>query len=433
MEKEIVIIGGGFAGINLAKGLVKLKNIHVTLVDKNNYNFFPPLLYQVATGFLEVSNISYPFRKLLHGKKNMNFRLGELQKILPEDNKVILSTGELPYDYLVIATGTESNFFGMENIRKNSLPMKTVDDAIEMRNTFLQKAEDATITTDSDERRRLGTIVIAGGGPTGVEVAGMLAEMRMNILEKDYPELTGNRFRIVLVDGAPVLLTPMSEQSQKYTHDVLVKMGVEVKLNNQVKDYVDDTVIFADGETIQSKLLLWTAGVTSRTFEGIPKESYGRGRRLLVDEYNKVQGTQNIYAIGDTSLQTTDKNFPQGHPQLAQPAIQQGKNLAKNFRAILEGKSLTPFSYYDKGSMAIIGRSKAVAEIPKPKINFKGFLAWMMWLFVHLFSLISYRNRIKTMYNWTLSYFTKDQSLRMIIRPSEKEKQKEKNEIPVPS
>ncbi len=245
--------------------------------------------------------------------------------------------------------------------------------------------------------------------------------------------MTGNRFRIVLVDDAPVLLTPMSEQSQKYTYDALVKMGVEVKLNKQVKDYVDDTVIFADGETIQSKLLLWTAGVTSSTFEGIPKESYGRGRRLLVDEYNKVQGTHNIYAIGDTSLQTTDKKFPQGHPQLAQPAIQQGKNLAKNFRAILEGKSLTPFSYHDKGTMAIIGRSKAVAEIPKPKINFKGWLAWMMWLFVHLFSLISYRNRIKTMYNWTLAYFTKDQSLRMIIRPAEKGKQKEKKKISMPA
>ena len=432
MEKEIVIIGGGFAGINLARNLTNTKNFHITLVDKNNYNFFPPLLYQVATGFLEVSNISYPFRKLFHGKKNINFRLGELERIIPEENKVLLSTGEVSYDYLVLATGTESNFFGMENIRKHALPMKTVDDAIEMRNTLLQTAEDATITTDSTERRKLGTIVIAGGGPTGVEIAGMLAEMRMNILEKDYPELSGNKFRIILVDGAPVLLTPMSKKSQNYTYDVLVKMGVEVKLNTQVKDYIDDTVIFADGETLQSKLLLWTAGVTSKVFEGIPKESYGRGRRLLVDEYNKVQGMQNIYAIGDTSLQTTDKNFPQGHPQLAQPAIQQGKNLAKNLKAMQNGKSLTAFSYYDKGSMAIVGRNKAVAEIPKPKMNFKGWFAWAMWLFVHLFSLINYRNRIKTMYNWTAAYLTRDQSLRMIIRPSAKEKQKEKDKVSVP-
>lgn len=417
MAKEIVIIGGGFAGINLARQLDNDRNFHVTLVDRNNYNFFPPLLYQVATGFIEVSNISYPFRKLFHDKKNIRFRLGELQKIVPEENKVLLSTGELPYDYLVLATGTESNYFGMENIRKAALPMKTVDDAIEMRNYLLLKTEEATITADAAERKKLGTIVIAGGGPTGVEIAGMLAEMRMNILQKDYPELTGGNVVIYLVDGAPTLLAPMSKEAQQYTYEALTKMGVKVLLNKQVKDYVNDTVIFADGETIETKILLWTAGVTASVFDGIPKESYGRGRRLLVDEYNKVQGTQNIYAIGDTCLQTTDKAFPQGHPQVAQPAIQQGKNLAKNFKAMLTGKSLTPFSYHDRGSMAIIGRSKAAADIPKPKMHIKGFIAWMMWLFVHLFSLINYRNRIKTMYNWTIAYFTKDQSLRMIIRP----------------
>jgi NADH dehydrogenase len=419
MAKEIVIIGGGFAGINLARSLTNAKDFHITLVDKNNYNFFPPLLYQVATGFLEVSNISYPFRKLFQNKKNIRFRMGELQKIVPEEKKVLLKNGGLSYDYLVLATGTESNFFGMENIRKASLPMKTVDDAIEMRNTLLLKTEEATITTDEVEKRKLSTIVIAGGGPTGVEVAGMLAEMRMNILEKDYPEFESRRVKIYLVDGAPVLLAPMSQTSQKYTYETLAKMGVEIKLNKQVKDYVDDTVIFADGETIQTKLLFWTAGVTSKVFEGIPKESYGRGRRLLVDEHNKVEGLQNIYAIGDTCLQTTDKAFPQGHPQLAQVAIQQGKNLAKNFKAVQTGKPLTSFSYYDKGSMAIIGRNKAVADLPKPRMNFTGWLAWMMWLFVHLFSLINYRNRIKTMYNWTVAYFTKDQSLRMIIRPKE--------------
>lgn len=417
MKKEIVIIGGGFAGINLAKRLVNIKGIHVTLVDKNNYNFFPPLLYQVATGFLEVSNICYPFRKLFHYKRNISFRLGELQKIVREENKVVLSTGDLYYDYLVLATGTESNFFGIENIRKAALPMKTVDDAIEMRNYLLQKTEEATIATDETEKKKLTTIVIAGGGPTGVEVAGMLAEMRKNILEKDYPELKGIRVCIYLVDSAPALLTPMSKEAQQYAYDTLIKMGVEVKLNRQVKDYIDDTVIFADGEKIPSKMLLWTAGVTSKVFDGIPKECYGRGRRLLVDEYNKVQGTENIYAIGDTSLQTSDKYFPQGHPQLAQVAIQHGQNLAKNFKAMVNGQNQKPFAYNDKGSMAIIGRSKAAADIPKPKMHIKGFIAWIMWLLVHLFSLINYRNRIKTMYNWTIAYFTKDQSLRMIIRP----------------
>jgi NADH dehydrogenase len=417
MKKKIIIIGGGFAGINLAQKLSNEHTFHVTLVDRNNYNFFPPLLYQVATGFLEVSNISYPFRKLLRGSKNISFRLGELQKIVPEENKVILSTGELSYDYLVLATGTESNYFGLENIRKYSIAMKTVNDAIEMRNYLLQKTEEATITADASERKKLGTIVIAGGGPTGVEIAGMLAEMRANILEKDYPELTSSKVIIYLVDGAPTLLAPMSKEAQKYTYDSLVKMGVKVLLNKQVKDYVDDTVIFADGETIQTRILLWTAGVTASVFEGIAKESYGRGRRLVVDEYNKVQSMQNIFAIGDTCLQTTDKNFPQGHPQLAQVAIQQGQTLAKNFKAMMNGKSLIPFSYHDKGSMAIIGRSKAVADIPKPELHIKGFIAWMIWLFVHLFSLINYRNRIKTMYNWAVAFFTKDQSLRMIIRP----------------
>ena len=417
MKKQVVIIGGGFAGINLSLALANDRRFHVTLVDRNNYNYFPPLLYQVATGFLEASNISYPFRKLFHHKKNLRFRLGELLKIVAEENKVLLSTGEVHYDYLVIATGTESNYFGLENIRKAALPMKTVDDALEMRNYLLQRTEEATVTEDMTERKKLTTIVIAGGGPTGVEVAGMLAEMRANILEKDYPELTGRNVSIYLVDGAPTLLAPMSKEAQEYAYETLTKMGVEVLLNKQVKDYVDDSVIFADGETIQTKMLFWTAGVTASVFEGLSKESYGRGRRVLVDAYNKVQGTENIYAIGDTALLTSDTNFPQGHPQLAQPAIQQGRNLAGNLKALAKGERLNPFVYHDKGSMAIIGRSKAAADIPRPRMRLKGFLAWVMWLFVHLFSLISYRNRIKTMYNWTLAYFTKDQALRMIIRP----------------
>jgi NADH dehydrogenase len=420
MKKQIVVVGGGFAGVNFVKRLAFVKNIHVTLVDKNNYNFFPPLLYQVATGFLEVSNISYPFRKLLRGKSNISFRLGNLEKILPKENKVLLSTGELSYDYLVLATGTQSNFFNIENIQKSALPMKTVDDAIEIRNYLLLKTEEATITTDPVEKKKLSTIVIAGGGPTGVEIAGMLAEMRKNILEKDYPDLKQDRVKIYLVDGASTLLPGMSKKAQKYTEDSLMKMGVKVILNKNVKDYVGDTVILVDGQTIQTKTLLWTAGVTSNSFEGIPKGSHGKGGRLLVDEYNKVQGTDNIYAIGDMCLQTSDKNFQQGHPQLAQVAIQQGKNLGKNFKAMLSGKPFTSFTYTDKGSMAIIGRTKAAADIPKPRMHIKGFVAWVMWLFVHLLSLINYRNRIKTFYNWAVAFFTKDQSLRMIIRPRPK-------------
>ncbi|WP_018611191.1 NAD(P)/FAD-dependent oxidoreductase [Segetibacter koreensis] len=420
MKKTIVIIGGGFAGINVALQLAKKDGFHVILVDRNNYNFFPPLLYQVATGFLEVSNISYPFRKLFQKYDNVNFRLGELQKIVPEANKVILTTGELSYDYLVIATGTESNYFGIENIKKYGTPMKTLNDATNMRNFLLLKMEEATIETDEIEKKKLTTIVIAGGGPTGVEIAGMLSEMRKNIFRKDYPELAGYKGAIYLVDGGPKVLAPMSEKAQKYTFDTLVKLGVNVKLNKQVKDYVNDTVIFADGETIQTKILIWAAGVTATVFEGIPATSYGRGKRLLVDEFNKVAGTTNIFAIGDTCFQTTDKNFPNGHPQVAQVAIQQGKNLAKNFLRTERNESLVPFVYTDKGSMAIIGTTKAVADLPKPELHFTGFIAWFMWLFIHLVSLINYRNQLRTLYNWVAAFLTKDQSLRMIIRPASK-------------
>ena len=422
MQKQVVIIGGGFAGVNLAQHLSKAENLSVILVDKNNYNFFPPLLYQVATGFLDVSNISYPFRKLFRGKDNIRNRLGELIKIIPAENKVLLSTGYLNYDYLVLATGTVSNYFGIENIEKNAQPMKTLHDAIEMRNFLFLKAEEASIATSKAEREKLTTMVIAGGGPTGVEVAGMLAEMRKNILYKDYPELAESSFRIILVDGAPTLLAPMSKASQQYTFESLSKLGVEIKLNTQVKDYIDNKVIFANGEAIETKILFWTAGVTCDIIEGLPKEAYGKGRRLMVDNYNRLELFENIFAIGDNCLMSGDPNFASGHPQLAQPAIQQGKNLAHNLKNMQVGKELNGFRYKDKGSMAIIGRSKAVADLPKPKLNFNGWIAWMMWLFVHLFSLINYRNRLKTMYNWTVAYFTKDQSMRLIIRPNEEDK-----------
>ena len=418
MTKKIVIIGGGFAGVNLAEKLANKEGIHVTLVDKNNYNFFPPLLYQVATGFIEVSNITYPFRKLFAGKKNISFRMGSLEKIIPEDKRIILDNGQLQYDELVIATGTESNYFGIENIRKNGIPMKTIDDAVNLRNTILLKAELATRIEDPEERAKLTTIVIAGGGPTGVELAGMLSEIKKNVLSKEYPELASQQVTIYLVDAIDVVLGPMSKKSQQYTHDTLVKMGVKVMLGKQVKDYVDDMVFFADGTNIPTKLLIWTAGVAAKTFEGLPEESYGRGKRLLVNEFNQVTGLQNIYAIGDTCLQTTDKKFDKGHPQLAQVAIQQGKNLAKNFIAMQQNKKLTPFDYHDKGTMAIIGRSKAVAEIPKPKLFFKGFIAFVAWLFVHLISLINVRNKIKTLLNWTIAFFSKDQSMRVIVRPT---------------
>ena len=417
---KIVIIGGGFAGINLAKALLKCKESQVVLVDKNNYNFFPPLIYQVGTAFLEPSSISYPFRKFFAGKKNLNFRLGEFQRVIPSENKIILDNGELNYDYLVFATGTETNYFGMENVKKNAIPMKTLNDAIDMRNRLLQSMEEAAICKDKKEKRKLLNIVVAGGGPTGVEVSGMFAEMRKEIVAKEYPELLTTVSNIYLVDGGNALLSPMSEASQKDTLEALTKMGVIVKLNSRVKDYDGDTVYFSDGQTIEAKNLIWAAGVTATVFEGLPSESYGHGKRMITDAFNKVINTDNIFAIGDTCLLTSDKKFPNGHPQVAQVAIQQGLNLAKNFTLLKEkNKSLKPFLYNDKGSMAIIGKNKAVVDLPNA--HFKGFFAWIVWLFVHLFSLITYRNRIQTFYNWMIAYFSKDQPLRMIIRPNKKD------------
>lgn len=419
MQKNIVIIGGGFAGINLAKALGKDKGFRVTLVDKNNYNFFPPLIYQVATGFLEPSSISYPFRKLFSGKGNLHFRLGRVLKVVPEENKVVLNNGELIYDSLVFATGAETNYFGNENIKKNAIPMKTLSDAIEMRNTLLMRMEQASISKEPEEIKKLLTLVIAGGGPTGVEISGMFAEMKQGILRKDYPELHGKAGGIYLVDGGKCVLSPMSEDSQKNTAKALSKLGVQLIMNTHVNDFENDTVVLSDGTTIQTRNLIWAAGVTAMVFEGIPAESYGRGRRMLTDAFNKVKGTANIYAIGDTCLQSGDDKYPEGHPQVAQVAIQQGRKLAKNLKRMNAGDVMEKFSYVDKGSMAIIGSAKAVVDLAFPKIHLKGFLAWLAWLFIHLMSLITYRNRARTFWNWMIAYFSKDQSLRMIIRPAE--------------
>lgn len=422
LQKRVVIIGGGFAGINFAQHLSNHPNFDITLADKDNYNYFPPLLYQVATGFLEASNISYPFRKMFQKKKNLHFRMGALLRVLPEVNKVVLSSGELEYDFLVVATGTETNFFGMEQVRANAIPMKTLSDALEMRNYLLQQLEAATIITDKAEREKYLTIVIAGGGPTGVEVSGMLAEMRKHVVRKDYPEFSTvkNESHIYLVDGGSHLLSPMSARSQKDTFDALSKIGVEIKLNTRVRDYKDDLVILSNGETIPSKTLIWAAGVAGKAIEGLPAQALGHANRLLTDEYQQVRDTDNIFAIGDISLLDTDPNFPKGHPQVAQVALQQGKHLAENLKRLSVGRPLKPFRYRDKGSMAIIGRNKAVADLPKPKLHFKGFIAWFMWVFIHLVSLVTFRNRLTTLYNWMIAYFTRDQALRMIIRPIKK-------------
>lgn len=412
-SKKVVIIGGGFGGINLAQKLSRDKSFQIVLVDKNNYNFFPPLLYQVATGFLEASNISYPFRKFFQDKSNLRFSLGGFEKVFPEEKKVATESGDIYYDYLVFATGTESNYFGMENVRKNAVPMKTVQDALALRNHILRLKEKATKETDAAVRKKLLSIVVAGAGPTGVEVSGMLAEMHKSIFKKDYPELKREEVQIYLVDALPVVLNPMSKKSQEETLAELKGLGIEVLLDHAVKDYDNGIVTFANGNTIETETLIWTSGVTATALPGLPEEALGKGRRVLVDAYNRVKGFEDIFAIGDVCLMTADAKFPNGHPQLAQVAIQQGRNLAHNLSQWQEGRSPRAFEYNDKGTMAIIGVNKAVADLPG--LHFKGFIAYFLWLVVHLFSLIRYRNQVKTLYNWMVAFFTRDQSLRFIL------------------
>jgi NADH dehydrogenase len=421
--KKVVIVGGGFAGINIIKKLRKDKRFHITLVDKNNYHFFPPLLYQVATAFIEPSNISYPFRRLFQEEANLRFHMGCLKKINPDKNNIETDTGIVEYDYLVLSMGTQTNYFGMERVQDNSLPMKSIDDALNLRNHLLLNMEEAVRTNDLKEKEKHLNIVIAGGGPTGVELAGMLAELGRNIALKEYPEIKDLRSHLYLIDAGKSLLSPMSKKSQEEATKVLKKLGVHVITNTAVKDYHDDTVYLADGRTIPTNVLIWASGVVAREAPGLAATSIGRGRRILVDENNKVQGTQNIFALGDICLMTTDKNFPNGHPQLAQVAIQGGVQLAKNLIRQADNKPMEPFAYNDKGSMAIISKYKAVCDLPK--LFFKGFGAWMVWLFIHIIPLIGFRNKVKLAFSWFWSFMTNDPTLRLIIRPRREDVHKE--------
>lgn len=416
--KNVVIVGGGFAGIRLAKNLSKDSRFHITLVDINNYHFFPPLLYQVATAFIEASNISYPFRRMFQDQENIRFYMGALQKVNPEEHTIVTSTGTLKYDYLVLAIGTETNYFGMENVKQNAVPMKNITDALNLRNHLLLTMEKAVRAQERLQKRKLLNIVIAGGGPTGVEIAGMLAEMGHYVKNKEYPEIKDLSAHIHLIDAGPSLLGPMSTTAQIEAAKVLKKLGVRIQLNTAVKDYVNGEVILGDGTTIPTNALIWTSGVIGREIPGLPKNSIGKGRRVLVNEYNAVIGTHNIFAVGDICLQTTDKNFPNGHPQLAQVAMQQGELLAKNFKRLASKEPLIPFAYKDKGSMAIISKFKAVADLPK--FSFKGLFAWFIWLFIHIIPIAGYRNKVKLALNWFWSFITNNPTLRLIIRSERK-------------
>lgn len=412
-KKKVVIVGGGFAGIRLAKKFANNSKLDVIVLDQHNYHFFPPLLYEVSTAFIEPSNIIYPFRKLFQKASNIRFHMGKLDKLLPEFNKLVTDQGTLSYDYLVLAMGTEPNYFGNENIKKNAIAMKSIEDALMIRNHILFSMEKSMRSVILEEKQKFSTIVIAGGGPTGVELAGKIAELGRNIADKDYPEALGLKAKIYLIDGAPNLLNTMSINAQQEAYRVLEKLGVIIMLNTLVNDYQNSEVTLSSGEIITAETLLWTSGVKARKVHGIAAACIGRGDRILVNDINQVEGYSNLFCIGDQSLALHDMRYPQGHPQLAQVAIQQGKQLAENLQREILGIKTKPFLYKNKGSMAIISKFKAVVDLPRT--YFGGLAAWVVWLLVHLVPLTGVRNRLKLLSNWFWSLMTNDPALRSII------------------
>lgn len=410
---RVVIIGGGFGGLALAKKL-KNKNFQVVLLDKHNYHTFQPLLYQVATGGLESGSIAYPIRKVVQGFEEIYFRLANVQRIDTVNKKVIADIGTIFYDYVVIATGSKTNFFGNEAIKTNSMAMKTIPQSLNIRSLVLENFESALLTTDDKEQRALMNFVIVGAGPTGVELAGALAEMKKQVLPKDYPDLDLSKMEINVIQGAGKVLDAMSENSSKKAQEFLEKLGVNVWLNEIVTDYNGKVVTTKSGKGFEAETVIWTAGVMGAAVEGFDATVIQRGNRIKVNEYNQVEGFTDIFAIGDVATMMTDKT-PIGHPMMAQPAIQQGQLLANNLGNLRDGKPLKAFVYKDKGSMATIGRNKAVVDLPKFK--FSGFFAWFVWMFVHLMSLIGFRNKLVVFWNWLYNYLMFDRQARLIVRP----------------
>jgi NADH dehydrogenase len=411
-QKRVVIIGGGFAGLALADKLCG-DHFQVVLVDRHNYHQFQPLLYQVASAGLEPSSISFPFRKNFSKKRNFYFRMAAVTRIVSDQNYIETPIGTLSYDYLVIAAGTTTNFFGNENIRKAALPMKSVEEALTLRNTLLYNLERALDCTDADQKQALLNIVIVGGGATGVEIAGALSEMKRYIIPKDYPDLADHEVNIYLIEGSSRLLNVMSEEASAHVYKFLAEMEVCIITEKHVTDYVDGKVIMSDGKTIATNTLIWVSGVTAERFGGIADDCLARAGRLVVNEFNQLKGHSNLFAIGDICMQT-EPDFPNGYPQVAPVAIQQGELLAKNLMQLEKGGALTPFKYKDKGSLATVGRNKAVADIKKIKLQ--GFLAWAVWLLVHLRSILGVKNKLMVLINWIWNYVMYDQSLRFIFR-----------------
>ena len=423
--KRIVIVGGGFGGLKLANALRKT-GMQVVLVDKNNFHQFPPLIYQVASSGTEPSSISFPFRKIFRKRKNFYFRMAEARSIFPDRKILQTSIGKIEYDYLVLAAGTTTNFFGNKHLEEEAMPMKTLSEAMGLRNALLGNLERSITCATDQERNELQNIVIVGGGATGVEIAGVLSEMKKYVLPADYPDMDSSQLNIFLIEAAGRLLGGMSPESSAAAEQFLRNMGVNVCLHKKVTDYRDHKVIFEDGMEIPTRTFIWVSGVRAVGIGNMPSECIGRGGRLKVDAYNRVEGLQDVFAIGDQCIMTADKDYPNGHPQLAQVAIQQGKLLAANLKRMEKKKPLKPFRYKNLGSMATVGRNRAVAEFKKVKTQ--GWIAWVLWLVVHLRSILGVRNRVSVMLNWIYNYFTYDQSLRIIVYARKAKEVREREE-----
>jgi NADH dehydrogenase len=434
MALKVLIVGAGFAGLRLARKLNNKPGIEVLLIDKFNYHQFQPLFYQVATAALDASNISFPLRKAFQKSKNVRIRIEEVQRVIPEQKILVTASEQLNYDILVLALGADTNFFGNQNVATNAFPMKSTVEALQIRHRLVQNFEDVLLSKDPLKIEKLLNIVIVGGGPTGVEVSGALAEMKKYVLPKDYPEIDFTKMNIYLLEGGERTLAAMSEKSSEDSCEYLKKLGVTVLKKTVVKDYDGEQVFLDNGTTIPSNTVIWAAGIRGNVPGGIDPSLIVRGNRIKVDRTNKMLSSDGIYVLGDLAYMETPL-WPKGHPQVANVAINQADNLAANLRR-LEANSnvLTEFEYHDKGSMATVGRNLAVVDLPKPKLHFKGLMAWFIWMGLHLFLILGVKNRIFVFINWIYSYFTYDQSLRLIFKefyrprlPVDEAKQKEVN------